>query len=785
MSKTQQKDLSLRVLVGFVAALILTAFLFWIAGKQFGWNDNQLLIVELGFLCILLLAVVCYLIAKRLTGDTVDPSIGGVSGGPIGKQDNGGELTPQPMTLTDLAQRLRLKHGFFWRYRESWLLLVGPARSVAAHIPHLATQDWHVEGDTVLLHCPVTAGGQPDGDWLKQLAKLRWRRPVDGVVLFSDAISDMPSAQRSVLAGRSLLSQIALGLHWSAPVHIVTDSGMTAPSRGADTVVGCSLPRREEEATTLDALTTLGKRLAVSGTKALCENNRNRYFAELSRQLETWAAPLARFAAGLASTHRLPLEVRGTWFVPAEPVHKATPSYDAPPSPLWQHVGASSRRATGRRIGLHPSTVGAVAVGVFAALWIVGMFLSGTSNTHELLFANQLTQHLSQAQDDRSGLHALLDIQQDIERFEYRASSGAPWYSRFGLNRDKSILAGLWHAYTPASRRLLVSPTQQGLESSLTTVAAMRTDVSDETTSQQALAGHKTLRTYLMLAEPKRADAKAMVPELTWNWITNANLTVGERQDLAHQFFPFFAQHLASHPEWAIQPRTDLVNNTRQVLLALIGTSNSTDTIYHSILDEATGKYGDQSLATLLAGSDARGLFRTGATVPGVYTRQAWDGQIAQAIDEAAQRQNVTADWVLNASATAQPPQSVDALRKALRDMYFDEYARQWQAFANSIQWVSAPTLPGDRRTATSLRGFPSVAHDRVDEGARVSGPCRGEHHIALRHARREGPESDRQPFVRRCHRRRRTGRHSGGAARRVFWSCPASRERRPATGQG
>ncbi len=331
------------------------------------------------------------------------------------------------------------------------------------------------------------------------------------------------------------------------------------------------------------------------------------------------------------------------------------------------------------------------------------MFISAGDNTRELVFANRLASQLASTPDGRPGLHTLLDIQQDIERFEYRASAGAPWYSRFGLNRDKSILAGLWHAYTPASRRLLVSPTQQGLESSLTTVAAMRTDVSDESTSQQALAGHKTLRTYLMLAEPQRADAKAMVPELTWNWITNASLTVGERQDLAHQFFPFFAQHLPSHPEWAIQPRTDLVNNTRQVLLALIGTSNSTDTIYHSILDAATGKYGDQSLATLLAGTDARGLFRTSATVPGVYTRQAWDGQIAQAIDEAAQRQNVTADWVLNASATTQPTQSVDALRKALRDMYFDEYARQWQAFANSIQWVSAPTLPA---IAEQLRLF-------------------------------------------------------------------------------
>ncbi len=319
------------------------------------------------------------------------------------------------------------------------------------------------------------------------------------------------------------------------------------------------------------------------------------------------------------------------------------------------------------------------------------------------MFANQLTRQLASTPNGRPALHALLNLQHNIERFEYRVSNGAPWYSRFGLNRDKSILEGMWNAYAPASQRLLVSPTQQGLESSLATIAAMRTDVADETTSEQALAGHKTLRAYLMLAEAKRADAKVMEPELTRNWLTNASMTTGEREDLAHQLFPFFAEHLASHPQWAIQPRTDLVNTTRQVLLALIGTSNSTDTMYRSIVDAAAGKYGDQSLATLLAGTDARGLFRTGAIVPGVYTRQAWDGQIAKAIDEAAQRQNVTADWVLNASATTQPTQSVDALRKALRDRYFDDYARQWQTFANSIQWVSAPTLPA---IAEQLRLF-------------------------------------------------------------------------------
>ncbi|MCP3708644.1 type VI secretion protein VasK [Paraburkholderia sp. CNPSo 3274] len=593
-----------------------------------------------------------------------------------------------------IAHELRAIYGWRWRYHLPWVLVTGDDELIAKQLPSVTKGHWFATEDMVLLWAPRGSNGLPEETWLRKLYKLRRCPPVDAVALVVDGKSDEAALKRQASALGSLFYRIAHALYLAPPVYIVADSGINALDAEVNNPIGCSLPRKHDGAVTSNALRTLADRLARVGTSSLARDRQHRYLAALSKRLEKQYRSISDFAAALSTSVRVPLEVRGIWFLPASEAPMTTTREAVALHSIWNEIGKACGRVCGRRVGWHPSKIGATFVTAFAILWIAGMFVSGGSNTRELVYANQLARQQASASDGRSGLHALLDVQHDIERFEYRASAGAPWYSRFGLNRDKAILTGLWQAYTSASRRLLVSPTQQGLESSLANVAAMRTDVSDEATSKQALAGHKTLRAYLMLAGPKRADAKVMVPELTWNWITNASLTVGERQDLAHQFFPFFAQHLGAHPEWAIQPRTDLVNNTRQVLLALIGTSNSTDTIYHSILDAATGKYGDQTLATLLAGTDARGLFRTGATVPGVYTRQAWDGQISQAIDEAAQRQNVTSDWVLNASASTQPAQSVDALRKALRDMYFDEYGRQWQAFANSIQWVSAPTLP-------------------------------------------------------------------------------------------
>jgi type VI secretion system protein ImpL len=693
-------------LLGTVTAILaVTAIVVWFAGQQFGWSGVQVLSAELGLLCTLLAAVAGYLVFERgRSGSQSQVNEAASNLTTIVAEDGSVRHAPRAMTLDDLARALYLKHGIFWRYRESWVLLVGPARSVASHIPDLASQDWHVTGDTVLLHCPVDANGLPDRDWLRRLAQIRRRRPLDAVVILTESMDDDAHAQRSVNTSRTILAQIALGLHWSAPVHVVTETGLDTVVRNGDTVIGCALPRRVNEDKTFNALATLCDRLAITGTGNLAQDGSNRYLAELSQRLESWANPLTRFVSGLASTPRLPVEVRGAWFVPATGLPASAPTRGDLPPAIWQHVGVEGRRAGGRRVGWHPSTVGATIVTVCACLWIAGMAISAGSNTRELLFAKTVVQGATTARDDHPGLHALLDLQHEIERFEYRATDGAPWYSRFGLNRDAAILNGLWQAYSPASRRLLVTPTQQGLENALASVSAMRTDIADSATTQQAVQGHKTLKTYLMMAEPQRADAKLMEPEMTRNWLTRAALTLGERQDLGHQFFPFFAHHLPTHPAWAIQPRADLVNGTRQTLLAIMGVKNSTDTLYHSILDAAAGKYGDQTLATMLAGTDARGLFHTSATVPGVYTRQAFDGQIAQAIDDAAARQDVSTDWTLGVTSSAQPRvESAEVLRHELRQMYFDDYAQHWQSFANSIQWEPAATLPA---VAEQLRLF-------------------------------------------------------------------------------
>jgi type VI secretion system protein ImpL len=294
----------------------------------------------------------------------------------------------------------------------------------------------------------------------------------------------------------------------------------------------------------------------------------------------------------------------------------------------------------------------------------------------------------------------LLALQQQIGRYEDRVGHQPPFWSRFGLNQDASILAALWPPYAEASKVALIAPIQQNLEAELVDLSQMPTDSLDDHANTAALDGHKALKTYLMLAEPSRVDSSFITPQLMRYWSTNANVSVGAKLDISERLAGFYAQHLKAHDAWRIQSRPELVNASRQTLLSVIGVRNSEDTVYQSVLAGVGNKYPDQTLASLTAGTDTRGLIRTSVTVPGVYTRQAYEGYVATAITEAAKSRDVTRDWVLannDPSANALDPSqssSTDALELALTTQYFNDYAEHWQGFMNALQWQAAPNVP-------------------------------------------------------------------------------------------
>ncbi|WP_439709405.1 ImcF-related family protein, partial [Cupriavidus pauculus] len=599
--------------------------------------------------------------------------------------------------FADLRDELRATYGYRWRYRQPWLLLTGDSAAIQRLLPAIAGRGWVRTDNAILLWRGSSENGQPDAAWLKHVCKLRRRRPIDAIVLVTDGDKDLPTQRRGTDALGIRLARITEILRWSAPIYALEVGPTSASSIGGAHVVFCGMPQHTNATPIEAALQKLRCELSRRSLAHLPQTGQERYLGKLSQRLDGRSKALAEWLAGLAGAARRQLPVRGVAFAPAFGLEG---SQDAGTDlPIWQYLADAARRQPGRHTAWHPLTIC-----VWLALTVIGlctaaMLISGLRNEHDLQTAHQAVHDIQSAPTAAARLKALDTLQQQILRYEYRVQHHAPLFTRFGLNRDTEVLAALWKPYAKASQDIVVTPVAQNLESTLVDLSQLRTDGLSEETAKWALDGRDTLKAYLMLAHPARVEPAFLSQKLAAHWSTDARITPGQRQDLAERFAKFYAEHLKAHSDWRIEPRPDLVAGARQTLLAVIGERNAVDTVYQNVLDGAGTKYADQTLASLAAGTDPRGLLRASATVPGVFTRQAYEGYVEAAIEKAAQRQDVANDWVITDGKPQPARQASSAsaadFRKALTERYFADYAEHWQQFMNGMQWEPAATLPG------------------------------------------------------------------------------------------
>ncbi|MEX3874074.1 ImcF-related family protein, partial [Paraburkholderia sp. BR14311] len=193
--------------------------------------------------------------------------------------------------------------------------------------------------------------------------------------------------------------------------------------------------------------------------------------------------------------------------------------------------------------------------------------------------------------------------------------------------------------YEDAAGRILVGPIRQKLEDRLRQLASMSDAEIASGGNAQAQAAYDTLKAYLMLARPERAVASFLTPQLLATQAPArppaSPLSSGTWEDLRQHAIQFFADHLGRRPAangstLAIVPDSSLVAATRQTVIGVRGIQNSTDATYQQILDDAKPKYPPVSLAGLLGDTTGRGLFNTSQTIPGVFTREAWEQRISK-----------------------------------------------------------------------------------------------------------------------------------------------------------
>jgi type VI secretion system protein ImpL len=629
-----------------------------------------------------------------------------------------------------LSAVLKDRHDAFWRSRDRWILVAGDEPLVKHLAPELASKGYVLTGNTVLLYAKQTTD-KLDTDWLDQIRQMcRWRRPIDAIVAVTgNRVSGKTPFDADELAQR--LARHARILRWAAPAYILNATDFGGERHGSDEPIGLTWANARVNPEEFRAsLQSLARNLADTGVERISRDNRDRYPAELSQHIERLSSALSGLVLQTENSRYWRQAVHGLLFAPlfkerkvARPKAVEKSAHEAgdqsgkrddhpiPPQQrsIWQTIADHSRTVHGRRVGFSLWTTAAWTATAVMGLWTVGMVTSGFTNRVTIGNATDTLAKLSNTQDRTQAMQLLDSLDKQIDTLETRQRDGAPLATRFGLNRDRALLNAIWPGYQNAAAHVLIAPIHEKLEDRLRQLASMSDEEIASGGNAQAQAAYDTLKAYLMLAKPERAAAAFLTKQLMATDVParpmNSPLTSGTWEDLRQHTVAFFANHHGANYSASSSPAmtadSGLVAATRQTIIGVRGIQNSTDAVYDQIIDDAKPKYPPLSLATLLGDTSGRGLFNTTQTIPGVFTRDAWEQRISKAIDEASAQGNVAGDWVLSDVKTANAAPST--LRVQLRQRYFDDYARAWEQFLNSLRWQSAPTLSATADQLTLL----------------------------------------------------------------------------------
>ncbi len=618
----------------------------------------------------------------------------------------GGDKAPQ--VADALKDHLHHQYTAFQRTRTRFILVVGEPEQIEAIAPGLADAQWLEGQNTVLLW-----GGSPQSELPE--AATRWhavihRRGLDGVVW---ALDKQQSANAAAMAtGVAGLQQLARTLGWQLPLHLweVCESNRTQQKhpRGP---AGSLLPPRFRGSQLQMILAPIDGSLHQMGLAELAVYPDHDFLSRLSSNLK--AEGIARWHQALTPllgqfARGVPL--RGLWFsLPALPTESVGNLWL--PGPAWAGVLAGTPRDA-RRLGWPVTRITyALALGAML-IWLTGLLLSFSTHRTQILDIKSSLAAVEPSGNGDEQLLALNALILEMGRLKERARRGEPWFQRFGLSQNDALLAAMWPRYVEANNRLMRDPAAENLKRQLASLAASPAD-----SPRRAKGAHNAyvqLKAYLMMARPEKVDAGFLVTALGHAEPARMGVSPGLWKGLSPSLWQFYAEQLAANPQWRIEADNALVAQARQVLLVQLGQRNGEASLYQQVLEAAATHAPDLGVEQMVDDKEAWPLFFTEARVPGVFTRQAWEGQVRQAIDDivAARREQI--DWVLSDRENSGVANtSPEQLRARLTERYFHDYSGAWLEFLNSVQWRRADSLADviDQLTLMSdVRQSPLIA---------------------------------------------------------------------------
>jgi type VI secretion system protein ImpL len=644
-------------------------------------------------------------------------------------QMSGEKLAPSSVASGDSGQlfsslknHLRIRYRFFWRNKVRLLLLTGDETAINQLVPNLQASQW-LEGNRTVLIYGGNLAADIDAEKYASLRKLRRGRPLDGIVrVIGEGQNLTLQMSDNDLRG---LEKISEALRYSAPVYLwqLCDSAWSQAARQPQ-AVGVTLPLRAKPDEVTAQLNSLLPQLREQGLSQIADNNRYDFLLRLAQQFEQgastgWADRLTPWL--FSSQQRVPL--RGLVFsldgkedpsaevlkVASLPSHKHALTFPA----SWQGVIDDCTRVRGRRVGMAWEQTLAWTLMTIIGIWGVGLLLSVALNYSQISSvadqARNLVEHPSVSDYQLAALHALHN---DASRLQHHVRDGAPWYQRFGLDHNQQLLNAMLPWYGVANNRLIRDPANAVLMQKLT--ALINSAPNSDQRAQLAKPGYDQLKAWLMMARPDKVDGAFYAQAMKTVQPTRMGISAGLWQSLSPDLWAFYISELPKQPQWKITPDAQLVSQSRQVLLQQIGRRNAESTLYENMLKSVRRNFADVSLEDMTSGTDARRLFTTDEVVSGMFTRQAWEGGIQQAIEKAANSRRDEIDWVLSDSRKAvSADMSPEALKARLTERYFTDFAGSWLNFLNSLRWNPANNIADvtDQLTLMSdVRQSPLIA---------------------------------------------------------------------------
>lgn len=705
---------TLLVLLGGVAWWL------WATERSTEWDTLRPLIVS-GFIVwgvALSMLVLGFMAFRLLIEDKVSPS--------SSRKRAPAKVTGHEVTYRLLKTHLRSRHSLFWRNKVRLLLITGDDAAIEQLIPGLKHHQW-LEGNRTVLIYGGSLASEPDREKYTALRKLRCGRPLDGIVrVIPPSLNLTPQTSDSDLRGLEKISEL---LRYSAPVWLwqLCDSNWSQDTR-PEQAVGARFPLRAKEDDIIRQLERMLPALRAQGVSQVAENNSHDFLLRLGQHLQDGG--ITRRAQQLLpwlsdSQQRVPL--RGLMFSLPENTSASTSAGTADSEQYipelqrhaltlpatWQGIVNDCTRVQGRRVGMAWERTLAWTLMTIIVVWGAGMLLSFTVNRQQIVSvaeqAHALVAHPSVSDNQLTALHTLRN---DAGRLQHNAQEGAPWYQRFGLDHNQQLLDAMLPWYGVANNRLIRDPANEALKQKLSALA--NSAPNSDQRAQLAKPGYDQLKAWLMMARPDKADGAFYAQTMKTVQPTRTGISTGLWQSLAPDLWAFYISELPAQPKWVITPDAQLISQSRQVLLQQIGRRNAESTLYENMLKSVRRNFADVSLEDMTGGTDARRLFTTEEVVPGMFTRQAWDRGIQQAIEKAANSRRDEIDWVLSDSRKAVSSDlSPEALKARLTQRYFTDFAGSWLSFLNSLQLNPANNIADvtDQLTLMSdVRQSPLIA---------------------------------------------------------------------------